>query len=162
MKLKNKAKVKTKSKIKETKKCMLHIGGGNTYFPEWINIDDNSNKLIDVLDVNWDLTKSLPFKDNSVDLIYDKHFYGKMELGPELIERILWNYRCMLKPTGVLRIAIPFIHLKQQLETWLIGLGFPNVEFLDPMNLQFDDMTNAINSNDQMKSWENISLSVSP
>lgn len=157
MKLKNTAKVKTKKKIKEAKKCMLHIGGGNTYFHEWINIDDNSDKSIEMLDLDWDLTKSLPFKDNSVDLVYDKHFYGKMELGHELIERVLWNYRCMLKPDGLFRISIPFIHLKQQLETWLVSLGFSNVEFLDPMGVNFDDMVHGTINNKQINNTKMFS-----
>lgn len=132
MKLKNKKNNKKtlKSKeVKEVKKVKLNIGCGDDYLNDWINIDNNPYNSIEKLDLHWDLTKSLPFKDNSVDLICDNHFFKKMELGDSMIESALWNYRCMLKPDGVLQIPTPLPSLNGTLEPWLNKLGFPHVNF---------------------------------
>lgn len=123
---------KIKTEKSETKKVKLHIGCGTTYLKGWTNIDNLSSNRISILDLNWDLTKSLPYEDNSVDLIYDKHFFKKMEMGDKMVESALWNYRCMLKPEGVLRIETPEAQFVQQLEPWLNMLGFPHVEFSWP------------------------------
>lgn len=117
---------KKKAKGKEVK---LHIGCGSNYMDGWTNIDDNSYNSIPKLDLDWDLTKPLYFKDKSVDLIFDKHFFKKMEMGEKMVESSLWNYRCMLKEKGILRIGTPDMQYNEKLENWLNKLGFPHVEF---------------------------------
>lgn len=117
-------------KFNEKKEIKLHIGGGNEYLNDWINVDNNPYNMISKLDLNLDIYKPLPFKDNSVNMIYDKSFLKKIEtLSDADIEAFLWNFRCMLKPAGVLKIEITYPYMKNQLEPWLNKLGFPNVEF---------------------------------
>jgi len=79
----------------------LHVGCGQIYFEGWINIDIDSEKA----DKKWDLKKTLPYKENSVDMIYNEHviehFTSKQGV------RILADFYRILKPGGILRIATP-------------------------------------------------------
>lgn len=159
MKLKTESKSNKKNGI-SAQKVMLHIGCGTEYMKDWINIGSvkESNKS----DFDWDLTKPLPFKNNSVDLIFDKHFFDKMELGEAVIESALWNYRCMLKPDGIFKIAIPFTSVKEKLEPWLNSLGFPYVEFYDPASeylVSFDNLDLDIESKLDIND-ENLELQI--
>ena len=56
------------------KPVKLNLGCGTDYKKGWINIDNNSDDNIEKLDLNWDLRKPLPFKDNSVDFVEHEHF----------------------------------------------------------------------------------------
>lgn len=129
-----KSKKNNPKKVKD-KEIKLHIGGGANYLEGWINIDNTSYGNIEKIDLDWDLTKTLCFKDKSIDLIYDRHFFKKIEMGDKMVESALWNYRCMLKPEGILRIETPYMQLNQKLTTWLNSLGFPHVEFIEKANI---------------------------
>lgn len=120
-----------KPKMTLDKKIKLHIGGGNTYFDDWINIDNNSNNKIKKLDINYDLNRPLPFKDNSIDVIFDKHFFEKIKLGSGHLERMLRNYRSVLKLDGIFKITIPNLKLKEHVKTELKKIGFYNVEIFE-------------------------------
>ena len=75
--------------------------GWRNFGPEWIHIDGGEYKHIDAKSIT-DLSQ---FCDNSVDLIYSSHvlsYFDRLEIIPVLKE---W-YR-ILKPNGVLRIAVP-------------------------------------------------------
>jgi predicted SAM-dependent methyltransferase len=83
----------------------LNVGCGTDFKDSWINIDNNSDNNITKLDLNWDLRKSLPFKDESVDFIFNEHLIEHLtvEEGQEVIKDLMR----VLKPGGVLRIATP-------------------------------------------------------
>ena len=83
----------------------MHLGCGTVYKEGWINIDNNSDNNIQKLDLDWDLRKSLPFHDNSVDFIYNEHFLEHLTV-EEGISAIKDFFR-VLKPGGVMRIAMP-------------------------------------------------------
>ncbi len=88
------------------KECIkLHIGCGTVYKEGWINIDNNSDNNIKKLDFMWDLRKPLPLPENSVDFIYNEHFLEHLtaDEGGGLLKECMR----MLKPNGVLRIAMP-------------------------------------------------------
>ena len=89
----------------DNSKIKLHIGCGTQYKDGWINIDNNSDNNISKLDMNLDLRNPLPFKDNSVDYIYNEHFLEHLSVQEGL--RALMDFRRVLKPGGVLRIAMP-------------------------------------------------------
>ena len=57
-----------------TSPVKLHIGCGTVYLDGWINIDNNSDNNIKKLDINFDLRNPLPFKDDTVDFIFNEHF----------------------------------------------------------------------------------------
>lgn len=96
--------------IKEKRKKVvqnlkLHIGCGTNYINGWVNIDNNSDNNISKLDLNWDLRNALPFEDNSADFIYNEHFFEHLTIEEGL--KSLQDFKRVLKPDGVLRIAMP-------------------------------------------------------
>lgn len=80
----------------------LHLGCGKRFIPEFVHIDLNNFPHIDY---NHNI-KSLPFiKDNSVELIYFCHgieYFDRVE-----IVDVLQEWKRVLKPGGVLRLAMP-------------------------------------------------------
>jgi len=83
----------------------LNVGCGTDYKDGWINIDNNSDDNIEKLDLNWDLRKPLPFHDNSVDFIFNEHFFE--HLTTDEAEKTIKDLMRVLKPGGVMRIAMP-------------------------------------------------------
>ena len=94
-----------KKKLGSGEKLMLNIGCGTDYKDDWINIDNNSDNNIEKLDLNWDLRCALPFPDNSVDFIYNEHFLEHLTVEEGI--RAVKDFMRILKPNGILRIAMP-------------------------------------------------------
>lgn len=88
-----------------TQPLKMHIGCGTHYKETWVNIDNNSDNNISKLDVSWDLSLGIPFKDMSVDFIYHEHFIEHLSYDEGLVFMVDC-YR-VLKPGGVMRIACP-------------------------------------------------------
>lgn len=86
-------------------KLKLHIGCGTNYFEDWTNIDNNSDNNIQRLDLNWDLRNPLPYEENSVDFIFNEHFLEHLTVLEGL--KALMDFKRILKPDGIMRIAIP-------------------------------------------------------
>lgn len=84
---------------------MLNIGCGTDYKDGWINIDNNSDDNIEKLDLNWDLRNPLPFAENSVDFIFNEHFFEHLTV--EEGQVVMKDLLRVLKPGGVIRIAMP-------------------------------------------------------
>lgn len=91
--------------LKRRGKIKLNVGCGTDYKKGWINIDNNSDNNIKKLDLNWDLRKPLPFPDESVDLIFNEHFLEHLTVKEGV--RANKEFRRLLKPGGILRIATP-------------------------------------------------------
>ena len=91
--------------LEEHEQIKLHVGCGTVYKKGWINIDNNSDSNISRIDLPWDLRAPLPFPKDSVDFIYNEHFLE--HLGVEEGLRALRDFRRVLKPGGVARIAMP-------------------------------------------------------
>ncbi len=83
----------------------LNIGCGTDYKDGWINIDNNSDNNIEKLDLNWDLRNPLPFKDGTVDFIFNEHFMEHLTVEQSL--QANQDFMRVLKKGGVLRIAMP-------------------------------------------------------
>lgn len=92
---------------KNSKPLRLHLGCGTNLAQGWVNIDNNYDKNIDLrkLDLNWDLTKPLPYKKDTVDLIFHEHFIEHLKK-PDGEEFLRECYR-LLKPGGVMRMGWP-------------------------------------------------------
>ncbi len=93
--------------INERKLIKLHLAcGTNVVGKGWTNIDNNSDHNIEKkLDLNWDLRKSLPYKDDYADMIFHEHFIEHLQKteGEEFLREC---YR-LLKPGGAMRIGWP-------------------------------------------------------
>ena len=81
-------------------KIKLHLGCGNRRLPDFINIDIRPTEAVDVIG---DISKDLPYGDESVDLIYScaniEHF-GRKEWG-----EIIKYWFNLLKSGGTLRLS---------------------------------------------------------
>jgi len=87
----------------------LHLGCGKRNFgSDWIHIDGGNFSHLH----SHDITK-IPFKDNSVDLIYSSHvieYFDRVEVLDVLKE---WNR--VLKLNGLLRLAVPDFEIMTEL-----------------------------------------------
>lgn len=81
---------------------MLNLGCGSQYHLDWINVDFNpSSQEI----ISHDLTKPLPFTDDSFDIVYHSHVlehFGRVE-GVQFLGEC---YR-VCKKGGVVRVVVP-------------------------------------------------------
>lgn len=120
--------------IKDNKLKRLHLGCGRITPPDWINIDSSWNAWLakhlllrkfikvtgiinnDLLNITWgknillhDLTKKLPFNDNSIDYIYSSHTLEHLYL--DQAKDLLDECFRVLKVSGVIRIIVPDLKL---------------------------------------------------
>lgn len=79
----------------------LHIGTGNTYLPGWTNVDIFSFVKADL----YSSALSLPYERESFDIIYSSHVLE--HFNRHLTLSVLGHWRDLLKPKGILRLAVP-------------------------------------------------------
>lgn len=108
---------------------MLHIGCGEVHLNGWTNIDLESEKA----DLTHDVRLSLPYQNNTVDLVYSEHFIEHLtaEEGIVFFSEV---YRT-LKENGVMRIATPdldYIVVKYifgwKQQDWIERYGYSHIE----------------------------------
>lgn len=80
----------------------LHLGCGNKKIDNFINIDCRSLPTVDKVE-NVELLRS--YKENSVDLIYCSHVLE--HFGRWRYKHVLQRWFEVLKPNGILRLAVP-------------------------------------------------------
>lgn len=108
----------------------IHLGCGTIAPPDWINIDSSWNAWLakypvlrkfiqmtgiinrDLLNIPWpknilifNITKNLPFQENSIDYIYSSHSLEHLYL--EQAKKLLHECYRILKPKGTIRIVVP-------------------------------------------------------
>lgn len=104
----------------------LHIGCGRRDFgPSWVHIDGVKYPHVKHTDV-----QNLPFVSESVDLIYSSHLLSYFSRSEVLFLLLEWNR--VLKPGGVLRIAVPDFEAIAKLYI-TCGDRFPLQSFLGPL-----------------------------
>ena len=79
----------------------LHLGCGNTYLHGWVNVDIFSNVKADL---HCDITR-LPYEKGTFDTIYASHVLEHVHR--HMVIATLQHWRELLKPNGVLRLAVP-------------------------------------------------------
>lgn len=82
-------------------KC-LNLDCGQRFHPDWVNLD--------ILPTSpsvrqWDLANDLPFPDASFDVVYHSHVLEHFSKADGL--QLLRSCFRVLKPSGVIRIAVP-------------------------------------------------------
>ncbi len=82
-------------------KKLLHIGPGSNYLPGWKNVDVFSSVQADV----HSSALAMPFERESFDLIYASHVLEHFTRF--FVLAALTHWRDLLKPGGVLRLAVP-------------------------------------------------------
>lgn len=83
-------------------KCNLHLGCGKRYIPGFIHID---LAKFDHIDNQSDIGDLSMFEDGTVDYIYCCHAFEYYDRDDA--ERVLKEWYRVLKPEGMLRVAVP-------------------------------------------------------
>lgn len=86
----------------EMKEIKLHLGCGKRYIPGFIHVDIRKLPHVDYVT---SADKLDMFADNSVDLIYNCHVLEHFRRYQ--IEDVLREWYRVLKPGGILRLAVP-------------------------------------------------------
>ena len=81
---------------------LLNLGCGQRFHPAWTNLDVRPT---DPSIRSWDVTQPLPFADATFDAVYHSHLLEHLPRADAL--PFLQECRRVLKPGGVLRLAIP-------------------------------------------------------
>lgn len=118
----------------------------------YIHLDINDNGQ----DIVWDITKGLPFRDNSCEMIYASHCFEHI-LRPDLINVLNECWRC-IKPNGMLWVVVPAYNSAS-------GLIIPHYTQFDEntfshltkeLNPDYKDLDTMHSS--KMKLWKTIEL----
>ena len=96
--------------------------GPRDFGSDWVHIDGGDFDHLHSRDV-----RNLPFKDNEVDLIYASHVFEYFDRQDSV--NVLSEWRRVLKPNGLLRLAVP--DFKSMIELYQEGL--PLDYFLGPL-----------------------------
>jgi predicted SAM-dependent methyltransferase len=79
----------------------LNLGCGKRNFgKDWIHIDGSNYEHIHSHDI-----ENLPFEENTVDIIYASHVFEYFDR--EECVNVLQKWKNVLKPGGILRLAVP-------------------------------------------------------
>ena len=89
-----------KELLKGSRPIKLELGAADRKMEGWTSVDMNDNCAL-----NLDLTKPIPFPDNSVSMIYSSHVLEHFEY-PELIKLLAECLR-VLKPGGTFSSSVP-------------------------------------------------------
>ena len=102
----------------------INMGCGKRNFgKDWIHIDGGNYSHLD----SHDITK-IPYGDNSVDLIYASHVLEYFNREEAIA--ILKEWKRVLKPGGMLRLAVPNFKIIAEL---YISQGYDLESFLGPL-----------------------------
>lgn len=97
----------------------LHLGCGKRDFgSDWIHVD-----RADYPHVKYTNVVDLPFEDNTVEVIYASHLFEYFDR--EEAKKVLKEWRRVLKPGGILRLAVP--DFRALCEIYLSGHRLDNV-----------------------------------
>lgn len=109
----------TNSAMTNSTEKRLHIGCGKAYLPGFVNVDIFSSVRADVYA---DMT-ALPFDRESFDLIYSSHVLEHSHR--HMVLATLSHWRDLLKPGGILRLAVP--DFAKCVEWYMKGSGLPAI-----------------------------------
>jgi SAM-dependent methyltransferase len=79
----------------------LHLGSGELPRDGWVNVDLAGAPV----DLVWNLNRRLPFPDRSIDAVFHEHLLEHLTMDRALA--LTRECHRVLKPGGVLRIAVP-------------------------------------------------------
>jgi len=81
---------------------LLNFGCGGTFHPDWTNLDASP---VSPAVIAHDVTRRFPFADSTFDAAYGSHVLEHLE--PAVAEEVLRDGFRILKPGGIIRIAVP-------------------------------------------------------
>jgi len=78
----------------------LHLGCGARYFPGWKHFDASDHPHLTGHSII-----NIPYADNSADIVYASHVIEYFDR--EEVKNLLLEWKRVLKPYGILRLAVP-------------------------------------------------------
>lgn len=134
----------------------INVGsGGNFKYPGWIGIDNlltsnawsRNNNFI-----NCDLKNGLPFKDNSIDVVYSSHCLEHFTYDEAVF--IISEFYRVLKPNGIMQIVVP------DLDIFISKFVERDTDFLTTRNIVGGKLSDNLTDNFLMnfysaKVWQN-------
>jgi predicted SAM-dependent methyltransferase len=115
-------------------KSLLNVGCGDRFFPSFINLDYN---WIPGVDLCWDLSRPLPFPDNSLEGIFSEHCLEHLSLSQA--HHLIGEFWRTLAPGHIVRIIVPDAELFIRTYChWMSGTKHP---FPLPYLCDLADMT---------------------
>jgi predicted SAM-dependent methyltransferase len=93
----------------------LNIGCGSRFHPSWVNVDIAPQEA-SIL--RHDIRRPLPFDEMSFDAVYHSHVLE--HLAPQEAQGLLRECRRVLRPGGILRVAVP--DLERIAELYLLAV----------------------------------------
>ncbi|MDD5570030.1 MAG: methyltransferase domain-containing protein [Bacteroidales bacterium] len=95
---------------------LLNLGCGSHYHEEWTNVDFvGRGKSVR----GYNLTNGIPFPDNSFDVVYNSHVLEHFSRREAIC--LINEIKRVLKPKGILRIAIPDLRVICQLYNEIVN-----------------------------------------
>lgn len=137
-----------KQLISDKNTIKLNLGCGANIKSDWINIDSGEQFGEDSLDLVYDLSKGLPFPDESVDFIYHEHLIE--HLSKEEGKVFLRDCLRILKEGGIMRIACP--DLKMIIRDYQ-GDKFMEREWLNRIAVSYQGKSKCELFNICMRDW---------
>jgi predicted SAM-dependent methyltransferase len=130
----------------------LNLGCGSRYHPDWINVDIVP---VDRQVRAHDLTRGIPLPDDSCDIVYHSHLLEHLR-PPDALQFMKECWR-VLKPGGILRIAVPDLEricraYIDKLEAAVAGDRTASEDY-DWMLLELYDQTVREQTGGQMRSY---------
>ncbi len=92
----------SRTNLRVMNKHMLNLGCGNRFHPDWVNINFSST---DEGVIAADLSKGIPFPDESFDMVYHSHLlehFSKTD-APGFVGEC----NRVLRPEGIVRVVVP-------------------------------------------------------
>jgi predicted SAM-dependent methyltransferase len=108
-------KVRNYSEVKSITKINIGCGGNVIDEPSWINLDIIPSRKVYYLDAR----HPLKFKDNTIEIIFTEHMLEHLYFD-EALEFLKECYR-VLKPSGVIRIAVPDLYVVHKILSGAAG-----------------------------------------
>ena len=81
---------------------LVNIGCGSVFHPAWVNLDLSP---ADPAVRRWEARRGLPFTDGAVDVCYASHVLEHLE--PEQCTKLIADCHRVLRPGGIVRLAVP-------------------------------------------------------
>ena len=81
---------------------MLNFGCGGNFHPDWINLDTSP---VSPAVIAHDVARHFPFADRTFDAAYGSHVLEHLE--PAVAKEVLRDCFRILKPGGIIRMAVP-------------------------------------------------------
>ena len=106
---------------------LLNLGCGNCFHKDWINIDFVSNNEHVA---QYNLLKGIPFKDNSIDVVYHSHVLEHFSRKDG--ENFIKECHRVLNKGGIIRVAVP--DLESIAKEYLSNLELANKGDVDAAN----------------------------